>query len=228
MIETKAAEEALAQKPKRPEHQNVYESIRAMILFGEFAPGDALTIHGLRNLTGAGMTPVREALRRLTAEGAAQMQENRRICVPRFSPAVIEELFFMRKMLEPELARRAAQNISDKDIKALGSIEVQVRSLAESNDVGGFVRQNYAFYKRLYDCAGASVIAETVDKLWLRLGPTLRDDAARSGVGELGRRHSELIAALTERDVFGVASAVGDQVLRGLMQYRMFADSIDD
>ena len=217
----------MARQAKRPEHQNVYESIRAMILFGEFAPGDALTIHGLQALTGAGMTPVREALRRLTAEGAAQMQENRRICVPRFAPEVVEELFFMRKMLEPELARRAAQNMQDSDLTALEDTSAKITESVLGSDVGGFVQQNYWFFKCLYDGAGAPVIAETVDQLWLRLGPTLRESVAHMGFANMRLRHRELLDALASNDVFGVASMVGDQVLQGMMQYRRHTDSID-
>lgn len=52
---------------KRPEHQAVYRQIRDMIMFGILVPGQAVTIQGLVDLIGGGMTPVREAIRRLTA-----------------------------------------------------------------------------------------------------------------------------------------------------------------
>ena len=53
------------------------------------------------------MTPVREAIRRLTSDGALKMTENRRVSVPVITYSCIEELEFMRKNLEPELAYRA-------------------------------------------------------------------------------------------------------------------------
>ncbi|MEE3072583.1 MAG: GntR family transcriptional regulator, partial [Pseudomonadota bacterium] len=52
-----------------PAHQIAYQTLREKILFGELAPGQAVTILGLTEQLGAGMTPVREAIRRLTAAG---------------------------------------------------------------------------------------------------------------------------------------------------------------
>ena len=65
-----------------PAHELVYRDIRDQILFGEFEPGQPVTIQGLTDALGVGMTPVREALRRLTAEGALEFLGNRRIAVP--------------------------------------------------------------------------------------------------------------------------------------------------
>ena len=67
---------------KIPAHQRVYQQLREMILFGDLAPGQPLTILGLIDRLGVGMTPVREALRRLTAEGALELLGNRRVVVP--------------------------------------------------------------------------------------------------------------------------------------------------
>ena len=58
------------QTVKTPVHQHVYEQMRALILFGDLAPAQAVTIQGLTSTLSVGITPVREALRRLIAEGA--------------------------------------------------------------------------------------------------------------------------------------------------------------
>ena len=68
--------------PKTPAHQAVYARMRDAILFGDLAPGQPITIQGLTTMLNAGMTPVREAIRKLTAEGALEMQGNRRASVP--------------------------------------------------------------------------------------------------------------------------------------------------
>ena len=79
-----------------PEHERVYTRLRDMILFGDLVPGQPVTIHGLVEQIEAGMTPVREALRRLTSEGALQALGNRRICVPELSLAQLEEIYFRK------------------------------------------------------------------------------------------------------------------------------------
>jgi DNA-binding GntR family transcriptional regulator len=73
---------------KIPTHEVTYVQLRDMVLTGRLAPGQPVTIQGLIRDLGAGMTPVREAIRRLTAEGALQLHDNRRVSVrhrhPRF------------------------------------------------------------------------------------------------------------------------------------------------
>ncbi|HAL77244.1 MAG TPA: GntR family transcriptional regulator, partial [Rhodobacteraceae bacterium] len=61
-----------------PVHEIVYQDLRALILLGELIPGEAVTIQGLATRLSAGLTPVREAIRRLTAEGALSFNDNRR------------------------------------------------------------------------------------------------------------------------------------------------------
>ena len=79
-----------------PTHELVYRQLRDMVLFGDLVPGQAVTIQGLTQYLSAGMTPVREALRRLIAEGALEAQGNRRISVPRLTRANVDELIFAR------------------------------------------------------------------------------------------------------------------------------------
>jgi len=62
---------------KIPTHEVTYGRLRDMVLFGQLEPGQPVTIQGLIRDLEAGMTPVREAIRRLTAEGALTLQGNR-------------------------------------------------------------------------------------------------------------------------------------------------------
>ena len=56
-------------EPRQPAHERIYRQLRDLVLYGDLAPGQAVTIQGLTARLGAGMTPVREAIRRLIAEG---------------------------------------------------------------------------------------------------------------------------------------------------------------
>lgn len=219
MAEITAPEKPTLATAKTPVHQNVYQDIRERLLFGAFAPGDAVTIQGLQAQTGAGMTPVREALRRLTSEGAIQMLGNRRLCVPMLSRSEVEELFFMRKMLEPELARRAVQNIKQADIDHLRSLDAALDTTIEAGDVPGYMRYNYLFHRSLYEKSQAIIIADTVDRLWLRFGPSLRAICARVGAGTLPDLHADLLEALETGNAFAAAQAIGDDVMQGMTLY---------
>jgi len=96
-------------QPKSPDsagvaHDKVYRALRTRIMHGEITPGAALTLRGIGREFGVSMTPAREALRRLAAEGALFMSSSGRVSTPELSNERIEELATLRAMLEPELA----------------------------------------------------------------------------------------------------------------------------
>ena len=93
-----------ADSRKIPSHEVTYARLRDMILYGHPAPGAPVTIQGLIADLGAGMTPVREAIRRLTAEGALLPQGNRRVAVPELSAEMLEQVAFARLAIEPKRA----------------------------------------------------------------------------------------------------------------------------
>jgi DNA-binding GntR family transcriptional regulator len=109
-----------------PDHEVTYRKARDLILFGELAPGQAVTIQGIVERVGTGITPAREAIRRLTAEGALRATDNRRLMVPELTIEQLQELTYARTGIEPQIARLAAVAIEPADIDALEQIDVQV------------------------------------------------------------------------------------------------------
>jgi len=110
-----------ADSRKIPSHEVTYARLRDMILFGHLAPGAPVTIQGLITDLGAGMTPVREAIRRLTAEGALLPQGNRRVAVPELSPEMLEQVAFARLALEPKPAEPAGPRPAPSPVARSGA-----------------------------------------------------------------------------------------------------------
>lgn len=205
---------------KQPAHQAVYEHLRDQILFGELAPGQAVTIQGLTEQLDAGMTPVREAIRRLTSDGALNMMGNRRVIVPELTEDCLEELEYMRQSLEPQLARRAIQHITDDDIDALKQLDDSLNIAIEMGDIGAYLKQNYGFHAALYALARAPIIAATVDRLWLQFGPSLRVVCGRYGTLNLPDKHADLLSALQSGDGDAAERAMVGDVQQGMSQIR--------
>ncbi|MEM7519443.1 MAG: GntR family transcriptional regulator [Pseudomonadota bacterium] len=205
---------------KVPAHEQVYRQIRIMILFGALAPGQAVTIQGLIDSLGAGMTPVREALRRLISEGALTHQGNRRVRVPLLSADCLQELSFMRGSLEPELARRACLRITGAEIDALTACDDTLNTAIDAGDIGGYLTENYRFHATLYAIAEAPIMAATVDRLWLRFGPSLRVVCGRFGTRNLPDKHQELLAALRLNNADHAAHAMAEDVAQGMVQIK--------
>lgn len=211
----------LAEAPSNPPlHQLVYEKIRDMILYGDLAPGQPVTIHGLVSTLGLGMTPVREAIRRLTAEGALQSTDTRRVLVPKLHVSQLDELSYLRLAIEPHIAGLAAKRINSKAIDALEVIDKSLDDAIEAGDVQSYLRLNYAFHRTLYAHSDSEIALSMADALWLRAGPSLRVVCGRYGTQNLPDMHEEAISALRKRDADATASAIAEDIRQGHNQIR--------
>ncbi|WP_424977644.1 GntR family transcriptional regulator [Leisingera sp. S232] len=217
MTETTSPPAAGQESPaKLPAHEIVYQKLRAQILFGELVPGQAVTIQGLVETLGAGMTPVREAIRRLISDGALIFQGNRRVSVPLLGPQDLEELIFARQTIECELARRATSQIGVAGIEELASIDSALDKAIATGDVAGYLVQNYSFHTVLYSHAGAPILSDIADRLWLRFGPSLRVVSGRLGTQSFPDRHKDILDALRKKDPEMAALAMERDVCQGM------------
>lgn len=205
---------------KQPDHQRVYRKLREMILFGELAPGQAVTIQGLVTTLDMGMTPVREAIRRLTSEGALTFQGNRRVSVPQPDLAQWNEIALARLSIEPELARMAAKNMTGQHIDRLQRHDDDLNMAIARGDVRGYLEHNYRFHASLYEGAGAQVLPSITNMLWLRAGPSLRVVLGRQGTANLPDQHAQALAALRVGDADAVAGAIRADIEQGIAHVR--------
>ena len=111
------------QDRKIPTHELTYARLRDMVLFGYLQPGQPVTIQGLVSDLEAGMTPVREAIRRLIAEGALTLLGNRRVLVPHLTPGLLDQIAFARLTIEPRLAELAAPRLTATIIARLEALD---------------------------------------------------------------------------------------------------------
>jgi DNA-binding GntR family transcriptional regulator len=205
---------------KIPTHEITYARLRDMILFGLLEPGAPVTIQGLINDLGAGMTPVREALRRLAAEGALLPQGNRRVTVPRVNLALLDQIAFARLTIEPHLAELAAAHLTPALIAQLEALDAQVDAAIRAGDITAYLQSNHAFHFALYEASNAPVLVDMARSLWLRFGPSLRIVVARGGALALPDQHGLALSAMREGDGAGLARALRDDILQGVDQVR--------
>ena len=205
---------------KLPAHELVYQQLREMVLFGDIAPGQAVTIQGLIGQLGVGMTPVREAIRRLTAEGALQALGNRRIVVPQLAVSDLEQLAFARLAIEPRLAELSVKYLTDIDIVAIEQIDSALNIAIENGDVTGYLRENYRFHMAIYDASHAPLLTDLARGLWLRFGPSLRVVCGRFGTQNLPDRHRQALDAMRDRDAGAAAQAIREDLEQGFEQVR--------
>ena len=205
---------------KIPTHEVTYARLRDMILFGVLEPGQPVTIQGLVSDLAAGMTPVREAIRRLTAEGALLPQGNRRVTVPRMTAAMLDQVAFARLTLEPKLAELACAALTPARIDQLAAIDQRVNRAIAAGEIPAYLEANHAFHFALYDLAGAGVLLDMARSLWLRFGPALRVVTGHSGELGLPDLHAEALAAMRAGDAGALAGAIERDIAQGVALVR--------
>lgn len=206
---------------KIPTHEVTYTRLRDMILYGHLEPGAAVTIQGLVAELEAGMTPVREAIRRLSAEGALEAQGNRRVLVPKMTVGMLDQVAFARLTIEPKLAEMAAAHLTPALIEKLRLIDNRVDQTVQAGDIPGYLESNHAFHFCLYEASGAPVLVDMARSMWLRFGPALRVVCARYGRDALPDRHFDALAAMRAGDAKALKVAIESDISQGLEQVRM-------
>ena len=202
--------------PSLAAHERVYRALRTRIMHGEIAPGAALTLRGIGKEFDVSMTPAREAVRRLVAEGALFLSSSGRVSTPALSNERIEELATLRAMLEPELASRALPRAHFALIDRLETINIGVSQMIVRHDSSGYIRMNLEFHRTLYLRAQAPAMLAMTETVWLQLGPTMRALYGRLNRTEPPYHHKLILAALKAGDEPGLRLAVRTDATQGL------------
>jgi DNA-binding GntR family transcriptional regulator len=183
---------------------------------GAIGPGVSLTIRGIAAEFSVSMTPVREAIRRLAAEGALSLSASGRISTPVLGNDRIEELASLRALLEPELASRALPRAHNALIDRMEDINKVIDGHIASGDAAGYIRSNLEFHRMLYLRAQAPAFLATIETVWLQIGPTMRVLYERLQRQQASMNHLKIISALRAGDEPGLRLAVRQDVTGGL------------
>jgi DNA-binding GntR family transcriptional regulator len=176
---------AAADGPDVSKADLVHRRLREEIELGELAPGTPLGELALVERTGASRTPVREALRRLAAEGLVDLVPRQGARVSRVSLQSVRDLFDFRALLEPTAIRQATEAAAaDPELRrAFGSLRtefVRIQRRAASQ------ARSRAFY----------AVADRFD--WAIIGAT-RNEHLRRTIAEL-RPHTARLRNLSHVD----------------------------
>jgi len=202
-------------------HERVYRALRTRIMHGEIDPGAHFTLRGIGKEFGVSMTPAREAIRRLVAEGALSLSASGRVSTPELSNERIEELAALRALLEPELASRALPRAHLALIERLDEINQRISHVIARQDAPGYIRLNLEFHRTLYLRAQAPAILAITETVWLQLGPTMSKLYGRLQRKEPPRNHRLILAALKAGDEPGLRLAVRSDATQGLRMLKV-------
>jgi DNA-binding GntR family transcriptional regulator len=199
-----------------PTHERIYRALRHRILYGGFLPGRPVTLRGLAESLGVSPMPVREAVRRLIAERALDLHDNRRVSVPAMTAEKFEQIVFARRTLEPELAVRALPHLTTGQISEIEEIDEAIDTCMKAGDTEGYMRMNHRFHFAIYREARAEILLAQVESIWLQFGPFMRTVYGRFGTSNLEDQHQRAIAAMRAGDAEGLRRAMTEDIMQGM------------
>jgi DNA-binding GntR family transcriptional regulator len=197
-------------------HASVYEELRRRLITGKIIPGVGLSTRGLALEMGVSQMPVREALGRLSAEGAVVIRSKRKIEVPPMTRARFTDLLECRLLLEPEAAVQALPHIDAQALAQLRSIDADLDRAIAEGDVIAYMECNSAFHFSLYRANGRPTLNRLIEALWLQFGPFMRTVYGHYGAANLVDQHRIALDALEAGDAEALGRSIASDIADGM------------
>lgn len=197
--------------------ERAYDVVRAGILDGTFALGARLPEEEVAARAGVSRTPVREALRRLAAEGFVTSTPNRGVQVAAWTPQDLDEIFQLRALLESHAAERAASRITAEQLEAMDELAAGMERDARDGTPGALDRiaeRNSAFHGTILSAADSGRLRALLQTVIVM--PLVHRTFHRYTPAALARsmhHHRELLAALSAADGAWAATVMRAHVL---------------
>lgn len=140
----------------QPLRDVIFETLRKAIINGEIKPGERLMEVAIAEQMGVSRTPVREAIRRLEAEGLVTMVPRKGTHVSELSAKDIIDVLEVRSVLDKLATSLAAKRMKPQQLRALESIHKQFVSCVEKENIEGAVKKDIEFHDAIYAASGNS------------------------------------------------------------------------
>ena len=146
----------------------IADDLRERILSGELAEGETIRQEALAEEYDVSRMPIREALKRLNAEGLVQWANNRGGSVTKHSLDEIGEIFDLRILIEVDLFRRAIPNMGPNNFARCNALLQQMEASYDDNDVAKWGILNYRYHQALYAAGERSLTNELLERINLQ------------------------------------------------------------
>jgi len=191
---------------------SAYLALKSALLEGRYAPGDRIVLRDVAQELGISLTPVRDAVNRLTAEKILDrggVGNGGGATVPLLNTHQFRQLMTVRSSLEPLACAAAAQFASKAQLDAIEASLIAMKRSVREHHKEKYLAEHYRFHFGIYALCKMPIVLEMVENAWLRCSPTLTL-ALPEYIPGLKRYefHVEALAALKRGDAERAAAAI--------------------
>lgn len=205
--------------PEQSQGHVAYDKLHAAIRDGVYAPGDRLRETDVADRLALSRTPVREALRKLEADGIIEHRPRVGAVIRTLSHGEVVELYEMRVVLERTAAEMAAKHASTAEVDELDALNSDITDAATKPHLAAAIDQQ--FHRCIYLATRNRFLLESARALnnaLMLLGPTTMADEAR--ISTVCHQHQDIIDAIRTGDV-EAAGASAEAHLQTSLRHRL-------
>jgi DNA-binding GntR family transcriptional regulator len=142
-------------------HDQLTQRLRTWLVEGRIAPGAKLNERELCEVLHVSRTPLREAIKRLAAEGLVDLLPNRGAVAPKLTEADVEHAFEVLAVLEGLSGERAAARASDAEIVEIRALHFEMCACHARQDLSGYYRLNARIHAAINAAARNPVLTQS-------------------------------------------------------------------
>ncbi|MEF2558932.1 GntR family transcriptional regulator [Aurantimonas sp. C2-5-R2] len=202
----------------RTKQDHVAEVLRERIISGVYERGEKLRQGDIAEELEVSLTPVREAMKILEAEGYIISMSHRGVLVPPFYVEQAEELFELRMLLERRLTENAFNRMTSERLAELEAIQAEYATATSSMDRNQLRSANYRFHFRMYEWANEPQTLAFVRVLWAKY-PFHYLDAIKSRTTRAVREHQAFLIQAQAGNVEGALEAMEEHIRAGWKEF---------
>jgi DNA-binding GntR family transcriptional regulator len=194
--------------------EDVARYVRKRIFDGTYSAGEYVRLDQLAAELGISVTPVREALFELRAEGFLAQQPRRGFVVLPVTGRDLADVANVQAYVGGELAARAALNITDDQLRELKNIQAQLEQAYAGDDNERTVRLNHEFHRAINVAADSPKLAQVMSQI-TRYAPESVFPTIGGWPGQSIKDHRRVVAALAKHDSELARKAMSDHLAAG-------------
>jgi DNA-binding GntR family transcriptional regulator len=226
----RAGEAILGAKASGRLAEEVYDTLLGQLMSLRLVPGSRVTIDALARELGVSQTPIRDALNRMEADGLVVRVPHAGYRVP---PPItrerFEDMLEVRLLLEPAVARRAAERATAEQVAGLRRMLEEMAELEGGDghlEYGAFGLRDAAFHDLVAQSAGNQLVREALARLHTHVHLFRLHYDTRVTYLAMGE-HDEVLAAIGSRDPDGAAYAMRRHILLSGDRFRRLFDEAE-
>lgn len=181
--------------------ERVFKRIREAILNGEYKQGDPIRETVIARQLSVSRTPVREAIRQLELEGLVYSIPNKETVVAGISETDVEDIYMIRSRVEGLAAKKAAERITDKEIKEIEEVLELTEFYARKGDIEHIGELDHKFHDLIYIAAKSKIMKQVLSDFHIYVQKTRMASLAVPGrIEGLLKEHTAIFNAIKHKD----------------------------